>query len=350
MNKRLVWITLTWALLLCLAGCHHDPVEQEDAERIAEKGAEMMQTWLDEQMPDAEMTECAAFLQNIAYTGREYLTDYATGRIRVDGEETVFAVDTVTGDVYFAIDQQTKEALNEIAAAYLYDTMGVTPAGGDNSFACHVLAPFRDDEHELEAYQFHYGFDFGLPADVEDLEAFVRDPQSRVQIEVTAEITLPDDADLSGYDLERMEQLGNSCGMRFRSMTIANSTQTFRMGTREWMTTAGFSEYGDWLDRDGISIDGRVRVREEERNDLTNEMTKSDRRFDPEQDLVFEKTATGYQFYLPNEDWQEEVFYIRASEGAGILEYNYIEYFYSDVAGFIAGEYDIDEEDGTELI
>jgi len=121
------------------------------------------------------------------------------------------------------------------------------------------------------------------------------------------------------------------------------------MGIREWMTTASFYEYGDWLERDGVCIDGRVRVREEERDDLTNEMKVSDRRFDPEQDLVFEKTATGYRYYLPNEDWQEG-FYIRAQEGAGILEYNYIEYSYSDVAGFIAGKYDSDEEDGYELI
>ena len=184
---------------------------------------------------------------------------------------------------------------------------------------------------------------------MEDLDAFVRDPQSRGQIYVTAEITLPDDADLSKYDLETMEQIGNACGMRFKSITIENGTQTFLMGIREWMTTAGFYEYGDWIERDGVCIDGRVRVREEERDDLTNEMKVSDRRFDPEQDLVFEATATGYQFYLPNEDWQEG-FYIRAQEGAGILEYNYIEYSYSDVAGFIAGKYDSDEEDGYELI
>lgn len=80
---------------------------------------------------------------------------------------------------------------NEIAVACLYETMGVTPEGG-----------------------------------VEDLEAFVRHPQSRGQIYVTAEITLPDDVDLSEYDLETMEQIGNACGMRFHSIAIENSTQT----------------------------------------------------------------------------------------------------------------------------
>lgn len=252
MNKRLVFITLTLAALICLAGCDNDHYEQGDADLITEKGAEMMRTWLDEHMPDAEMTECSAFIQNIAYTSQEYLTDYATGRFRLDGEETVFAIDTVTSDVYFEIDQETKETLNEIAAAYLYETMGVTPEDSDDSFACYVLASFRDEDHELKAYQFHYGFDFGLPAGVEDLEAFVRDPQSRGQIYVTAEITLPDDADLSEYDLETMEQIGHACGMRFHSITIENSTQTFLMGIREWMTKANFYEYGDWLERYGV--------------------------------------------------------------------------------------------------
>ena len=349
MKKRMICIMLILAMVICLAGCDTDHYDKEDADLIAEKGTEMMQVWLDAHMPDAEMTECSAFIQNIAYTSHEYLTEYATGRILADGEETVFAIDTVTGDVYFESDQDTKETLDEIAEAYLYEAMGITPEGGEASFACYVLAPFRDENHTLKAYQLNYGFDFGLPADVEDLEAFVRDPQSRAQIFVTAAITLSDDTDLSEYDLETMEQIGSGCGMRFHSITIENSTQSFHMGIKDWMTKANFYEYGDWLQRDGVSIDGRVRVREEVRDDLTNEMTKSDRRFDPQQDLVFEETATGYRYYLPNEDWQEG-FYIRAQEGAKILEYNYIEYFYSDVAGFIAGKYDSDQEDGYELI
>ena len=76
----------------------------------------------------------------------------------------------------------------------------------------------------------------------------------------------------------------------------------------------------------------------------------SDRCFDPQKNLVFEETETGYQYYLPDKDWEDEVFYIYAHEGAKILEYNYIDYYYSDVDGFLTGKYNSDKKDGTELI
>ncbi len=347
MKHRLLLIALVLTMSIFLVGCEH--YEQEDADRIAAKGTEMMQAWLDKNMPDAEMTECSAFINNIAYTSREYLFDYAIGRIVLSGEESVFAIDTVTGDVYFENDQSVEEKLNEIAADFLYETMGITPEGSDDSFECYVLAPFRDENHELKAYEFDYGFDFGLPAGVEDLEAFVRDPASRPLLYVQANITLSDETDLAAYDFAAFEKLSEECGMLFRYISVENSDQSSKRVTREWMTNATFYEDGCWLERNGFYITGNVRVREEKRDDLTGEMSVSDRRFDPQRDLVFEKTETGYRYYLPNEDW-EEGFYIYAHEGAEILKHNYINYFYGDVASFIEGEYDSDEKEGIELI
>ena len=122
MNKRLVFITLTLAALICLAGCDNDHYEQGDADLITEKGAEMMRTWLDEHMPDAEMTECSAFIQNIAYTSHEYLTDYAAGRFRLDGEETVFAIDDGFGVIAGTVCFCTVAAFQCIAAGECFIT------------------------------------------------------------------------------------------------------------------------------------------------------------------------------------------------------------------------------------
>jgi len=347
MKHRIFLITLVLVMISCLTACNH--YEQEDADRITAKGTEMMQVWLDENMPDAEITECSAFINNIIYSSREYLFDYATGRIAINGEKSVFAIDTVTGDVYFENDQSVEEKLNEIAADFLYETMGITPEGSDDSFKCYVLAPFRDENHELKAYEVNHGFDFGLPAGVEDLEAFVRDPASRPLLYVQANTTLSDEADLAVYDFAEFEKLSEECGMLFGNIRIENNSQISQRQTRDWLTTATFSEYGRWTEQDDVYFTGRVRVREEERNDLTGEMTISDRRFDPQQDLVFEKTGTGYRYYLPNEDWKEG-FYIYAHEGAEMLKYNYIQYFYGNVTDFIAGKYDSDEKEGAELI
>lgn len=348
MKHRLLLAALILLISICFTGCKH--YEQEDADKITEKGTEMMQIWLNENMPDAEIIECAAYINNIKYSRREYLVDYATGRIVRNGEESVFAIDTLTGDVYFENDQSVKEKLNEIAAEFLYETMGIVPEGENDYLECYVLAPFRDENHQLKAYQFDYEFDFGLPAGVEDLEAFVRNPASRPLLYVQTNITLSDETDIAAYDFAMFEKLSEECGMLFRYISIENSTQISKRVTREWITNASFYEYGRWIERDGFYLTGRVRVREEKHDDLTDEMTRSDRRFDPQRDLVFEKTETGYQYYLPNEEWEDEVFYIHAQEGAEILKYDYIKYFCDDVAGFIAGEDDFGEKDGTETI
>jgi len=347
-KKIFLFIAFVLSFFVFLAGCKQ--YEQDNAEHISEKGAEMMQTWLNDNMPDAEMTECSAFIQNLKYSGREYLTDYAVGQLSLHGEQTAFAIDTVNGDIYFENDQKVEEKLNEIAAEFLYETMRISPQGETDYLKCYVLAPFRDENHELKAYQFDYGFDFGLPAGVEDLEAFVRNPASRPLLYVQANITVSDETDIAAYDFAAFEKLSEECGMLFGYISVENSTQKSQRETREWVTNTGFYEYGRWIECEGFYIDGRIRVRNEERNDLTGEMTVLDRRFDPQKDLVFEKTENGYHYYLPNEDWQDEVFYIRASVGAEILEYNYVEYFCTDVDDFISGKYDYDKEDGTELI
>ena len=347
MKHRLLLIALVLVMCICFTGCKH--YEQEDADRITAKGTEMMQAWLDENMPRAEMKECSAFINNIAYSSQEYLFDYAIGRISLNGEETIFAIDTVTGDVYFENDQSVKEKLNEIAADFLYETIGISPEGGDDSFECYVLAPFRDETHELNAYQFDYGFDFGLPAGVEDLEAFVRNPASRPLLYVQTNISLSDEMDLAAYDFAVFEKLSEECGMLFGNIRIENNSQISQRQTRDWLTTATFSEYGRWIERDDVYFTGCVRNREEKRHDLTGEMVVSDRSFNPQQDLVFEETETGYRYYLPNEDWKEG-FFIYAHEGSEMLKYNYIQYFYGNIADFIAGKYDSDEKEGTELI
>lgn len=226
--------------------------------------------------------------------------------------------------------------------------MKICPEGDDDSFECYVLAPFRDETHELDAYQFDYGFDFGLPAGVEDLEAFVKDPASRPLLYVQANITLSDETDLTAYDFAVFEKLSKECGMLLGNICIENSSQISKRQTQDWLTTATFSEYGRWIERDGVYFTGCVRSREEQRHDLTGEMMVSDRSFDPQQDLVFEETEGGYRYYLPSEDWKEG-FYIYAHEGAEMLRYNYVQYFFGNVTDFIEGKYDPDEKEGEEL-
>ena len=81
MNIKRILVTAFIVLIcVCLFGCYpNKPMyNQEDANSVASKGAEMMQAWLDENMTDAKLEECDAFIAWTNYDGNNYLTDYAS--------------------------------------------------------------------------------------------------------------------------------------------------------------------------------------------------------------------------------------------------------------------------------
>lgn len=117
-KPRFFGILLT--VLLCLSGCYSlEPVfKQEDADRIAQKGTELMQDWLKNNMPGAELRDCTADSLMWRGDGKKYLTGYAYGSIEDKDKVTAFAIDTETGEAYFKMDQDTQHAL-ERAMAFL---------------------------------------------------------------------------------------------------------------------------------------------------------------------------------------------------------------------------------------
>ena len=125
-------------VLLCLSGCYplKPMYEQEDADRITQKGTELMQSWLNNYMPGAELRECTADRLMWRGDGNQYLTGYAYGSIEDKDQVTEFAVDTQTGDVYFKMDQDTQRALDRAMASYLYECMGIVQEYDDDGFSC----------------------------------------------------------------------------------------------------------------------------------------------------------------------------------------------------------------------
>lgn len=320
MKRAFVCITLLLAALLCLSGCYPlEPMyEQEDADRITGKGAGMMQAWLHENMPDAVLKECTADIVMWREDGNDYLTGYACGWIEENEETTRFSIDTVTGDVYFDMDADTLDALRRATATYLYESMGVTEEYDGNYFSCSVMAPVHDSE------QFE-NLDYGLPAGVEDLDAFVRNPGSRPRIHIGQfQFALRDDWDLSLYGLEAMEKLEQECGVYLDYMDILGNGQRVIFDSGK----ACFYESGRWLQGEGYELQGVVRVREEKREPETNGIVVSDRYFDPEQDLIFEETKNGFRFSFPNEDW-EQGFRFYADADSELPHHDYI-YYYGD--------------------
>ena len=314
-NTRFFGIVLT--VLLCLSGCYplRPMYEQEDADRIAQKGTALMQDWLSKNMPGARLRECTADRLMWGGDGNKYLTGYAYGSIEDKDQVTEFAVDTETGDVYFKMDQDTQYALDRAMASYLYECMGIVQEY-DDGFSCSIMAPSHDPEH-------FDSFNYGLPAGVKDLDEFVRNPDSRPPIHISkARISIPDDTDISSYDLEAFEKLSEQCGSRIDGLTMANNTQTVTYGSGN----AGFYEYGVLLEGKGYVLWGAVHVREEKRDSPTNRIILSDQFFSPDLDLEFEETEKGFRFSFPNEYWGHG-FRFYAKENSEFIRHNYIYYY-----------------------
>lgn len=328
MKKLIVFIVLVFTLTVCVSGCYpnKEMYEQEDADRVTAKGSEMMQCWLDENMSDAKLEECAAFIAWTNYDGNRYLTDYASGKIDCNGELKSFTINTVTGAVYFEMDADTKQIMNEIVESYFneaIETIGIIPESVEEyAFESHVMAPAKDGNSTTEV-PWVYSYDFGLPADVEDLNTFVRNPKSRLLIYISKpDITVSDTTDLSAFNLTMMETLEDEYGLHIGSMTITNSNQLFSKHDKRNETNTQLWEYGCWFETNGLELRGRVRERKEVRNIETNKLTVSDLRVDPETDLVFEQTDYGYRLSLLNNDLDDSL-WIKAYEGAEILDYDF---------------------------
>ena len=322
--KRILVTAFIMLVCVCLFGCYpNKPMyEQENADKITAKGTEMMKNWLEENEPGAAIEECTAYIAWTNYDGNNYLTDYVAGKIKHNGESKAFAINTVTGKVYFEPDDKTKNEFNALAEAYFdkaLEAIGIIPEStkADYVFECHVMAPV-DDGDSITVVPYVYSFDFGLPSDVEDLEAFIHNTDVRLPIFVKKPgITVSDETDLSVYDLETLEAFEKEYGIHIGSLTIENSKQSLQKNDLRDETGTSLWEYGVLLKTDGCELVGRIREHKEIRNRYTNEMTVRDVAAEP----IFGKTNLGYSISF--NDALNEYITIRAYEGAEMLEYDY---------------------------
>ena len=259
MKKVFASLVILLSAVLCLSGCEDNKIDDGLEKQVTEKGKEMMQAWVDENMPGAE--------------------------------------------------------LDEAAAAFLFETLGITPEIKD--FSCFVMAPAQDGESTTKTFNKY--FNFGIPTDVKNIDAFVREPGSRPQLEVTADLRLPEDTDLFAYNLAGVKSLCEECGIFFHNLDLATEDQEF---SSLWSRETTTYERG-WIDQDDFRLRGVLRYRAEEEDSRTQEVKVSDRTFDPEKDLILEKTETGFRYAFPDKDW-DHGFWIQVDKESGFRQHDYL--------------------------
>lgn len=318
MRRVFAGLLILMSAVLCLSGCEAQKIDEGQEKQVAEKGEEMMKAWVSEHMPGAGLENCKAVIDYAPGPGK-YLTDYASGVVRQNGSETDIAVNTVSGAVYL---RHREEELNEAAASFLYETMGITPEKAD--FSCFVMAPARDGGSKTKTFAEY--FNFGIPADAEDLDAFVRDPDSRPRLEVTADLRLPDGTDLFEIDLAEIKNLCEKCGIFFHNLDISAGNQSL---SSLWSRDTSTYRRG-WIEQEGFRLWGVLRYRSEEEDSRTKEVKVSDQSYDPEKNLIIEMTETGFRYAFPEKGW-DHGFQVWADQEAEFRQYDYL--YLDDEAG-----------------
>ncbi len=239
MKKVFASLVILLSAVLCLSGCEDNKIDDGLEKQVTEKGKEMMQAWVDENMPGAE--------------------------------------------------------LDEAATAFLFETLGITPEIKD--FSCFVMAPAQDGESTTKTFNKY--FNFGIPADVKNIDAF---------------------------NLAGVKSLCEECGIFFHNLDLATEDQEF---SSLWSRETTTYERG-WIDQDDFRLRGVLRYRAEEEDSRTQEVKVSDRTFDPEKDLILEKTETGFRYAFPDKDW-DHGFWIQADKESGFRQHDYL--YLDDEAG-----------------
>ena len=102
-------------------------------------------------------------------------------------------------------------------------------------------------------------FNFGIPAGTEDLDAFVRHPESRPPLQISAELRVPDETDLFAFDLARIEKLCEDCGMFFQNLDMYNTDQEF---SSLWSRETYTKQFGR-IEKEGLQLHCVLRRRED---------------------------------------------------------------------------------------
>jgi len=332
MKKLCIFLAFLLTLSACSSGCYiqKQKYSQEDADAVSEKGTAMMQLWLDENMPDAVLDECEAYIASAAYNRVLYLTDYASGYITHNGSKKEFTINTVTGAVYFQPDDDTKRQLRETVEAYFYEaigSIGIIPESleNDHVFECFVMAPVADGNSTVKIPGV-YWFDFGLPAGIKDLNEYVlTDPQSRLPIFADPPvITVSEKTDLYGYDLAAIQEMEAEYGLFINDFKLVCGSKTFNKSLHHESCKTDMYDYGTWYEGDGFKLHGITYWKTELLDIETDELTVSEFKFDPETDIMFEQTNDGYRWNFMNEDIPSGYgFTLLAYEGSEILNYDY---------------------------
>ena len=328
-------IVLSFFILSGASSCRGPQYEESEKTAVEDKGRELMQAWLDENIPESEVLTAEAYIDMIP-SGPHYLTNSVYGTFSSGSDEQNYVIETDTGEVFLETDITL---LSEEIKPYVLETLGLDTRSEECAFDDFTaVIPRNAIFHSVPSE--NTGFLPGkLVIELEKaneaasrsiMDEFIRDPSSRPEITIGGNFIPPEDIDLKPYNMAFFEDARNNAGLYFSSFYM-NQAQTF-VSAIGWYTTYEryvrkpfedfFVEYKEESISDQVR-NGKIEPMEHYTNDVN--------------DLQMSATDDGYAFSFKDPDnWF--MFRIIADEDSQIRQHEYTDR-YDQAANIGSGSY-----------
>ncbi|MCR4658115.1 MAG: hypothetical protein K5770_18100 [Lachnospiraceae bacterium] len=383
MKKILTYFTLLFSVCVLsgFSSCKGPQFEEAELTGMEERGKMLMQEWLDEHIPGAEVRTASAYI-NMIPSGPEYLTDSVYGTFSCDGEEQDYEVEVeeeavyLPGDKRFFYERVKPYALESLGLSdqkegYGFErgstgmlcvgseqyTPGMPYYGSDDTglIPGELALKLREaDPDSAAAFKAHAGMDGDqetksakvLPEeDQEDtaqiswndeacaiMDDFIRNPESRPIINISGFIDVPAEIELKDYDMAFFDSLKETAGLYcsfvelyqdfMRDASDPVSPESMGIISAE-VTCSGWDTSYERFVRQPFE-DFYIEYQEEYYSEVSRDgkVTLEEQHTNDAEYLRMDRTKEGYGFSFTNDDWF--LFYIITDGSSELFGHEYI--------------------------
>ncbi len=230
-------------LSVILTGCIPQRYVPSHEDKLKEKGMEIMQDYLSEKHPEAEIGDPVC-LHAVHYNG-DFLTDYISSTYTEDGKETGIAVDISTGQIYTS---EHYEELNSACIDAVADTLGLDEESitGTESDVVLRLPPKHEGEKIEQLPDIIHVELRMLPEQITDAGEYLNDPEADIAADIT--YSLKDGTEMEKYFEYGTDSILDSLPLKACSVHLNSFSESVRLGAPRHDRYA-FAEEGGLLIR-----------------------------------------------------------------------------------------------------
>ena len=332
-RPRALLLFLFLPIIICLSGCETQTYEETEAWNVISTGKAILENWISENMPGAEIVSSNA--DEFAYPGggKHYLNGYVSGQIKA--EKTIdYTVSTKTGQVYLEADLN---AFADIAYDYILESLEFPEIEEVDDYAVRLELPYCYEgssksyslKEKLQTYHV-------LPAEIalllpegtnaaalsgdvlEEIRSYIQDPANRDLFSVVLWGSVSDEISLKQYGLKKIHGLKEENGIYLHNFSFYNNDESIN-------GSAWLSDYSrnEWIEKeDGLILRAEVEGFGDTEDKKSPDGIKREAYAYSADDIVVETTETGFRMY-PAKD-KGPSYYLFAKDGSPFLEHVYI--------------------------